>query len=773
MGAFSYYEGEAVKKSPMGQGKLFIHCGKGTNPYAVLEGNFNNTIVQDAEFRMALLNLKFKGDVSFDRKSTTYTIYLKNGSLYNTQDGEKLLGNVGEDGIVLTALSGSGFGLKGNGKIEVQMSINYRDRGTEYSRLYSNDLSQIFKFTGSKSYTTPKYIADIEFRGYEYKLAGELQDNMNQPFILTFDNGATVSIDKWEKANGDYIKVSGFYLEKGYVIDGWKMTFDNITVDRDVITIQKTFDNGNTYDGTLKSAAFAFFRNKKGKFFQELLEIGEVLKSWQWQDFLKYAEKGTLTYPADKEYYIGEFNSYAVITGDRLSDEAYEKGTLYDSFNNKINSYINGMDETAYAEYNKKYQELKAADFFKFDDNGNINEFRHTYPNSAVYTYKRDKNGNVLESTIVFPDSSMITNARFCTVESSTYLEPIEIYNNYFKDKILNAPKGPSIYDSYIIGLRTFKDSLMIGYGDYGHEKTIYKTMPNGDYVEIVTRNDFDDRYDEPCDYFFRISKFKKNFGDYIAEVENTQSEFYFFEDEDHKKRIKDEFKSYRLSDVEDVLKHYDYEEKYFSQLKSRGRIYYSDGRIFEGSILCLFKDDPSFYMHPAIYNAVSSSYEPKGGGSYPYYYYRLKNSIGESYNSIVEVKPAAGRMMSADGKLIEIYECCKKLDAFDFAQRKTELEGAIRKRQEWEEEKRQAAKLREDIFGKQFLAAAEKGEIPVGTKFSLLKDAIDAQLYERISYLKLTIDYGTRKCYDIIDFGETKGYIWVENGVVSSVVKY
>ena len=57
---------------------------------------------------------------------------------------------------------------------------------------------------------------------------------------------------------------------------------------------------------------------------------------------------------------------------------------------------------------------------------------------------------------------------------------------------------------------------------------------------------------------------------------------------------------------------------------------------------------------------------------------------------------------------------------------------------------------------------------ITVGAPFSMLEDAIKVGFI--LSY-SLSIDYGSRKCYDFsMDYGVSSGFFWVDNGTITSV---
>ncbi len=719
----AYYTGEVVKKSPMGTGKLFLNkylTTVDTGNILSLEGTFNGTIVSDANFVLKTYNLKFKGEVSYTVEkeflSRAFTFTLKNGSFYSLKENRQLCA-VGESGISIKINSGYEFNVSGKGEVE------------SIPTLREPKIKLMTQFAGSDNYTCKGSPAEFSINNNNYNISKKLF--ANQSTTIQFDNGATVTIDgngeNWRRPNGDYLKISSLGLLEEY----------KITLGEDYLENNKVshkFSNGNKFFGTV--AESLIFPDGKDKEFTcpdytKLFGIESI--NWEWKDFLKYAKNGTLTY-SDGEYYEGLLKSdKETIADNKLPESAYFTGTLYNADKSKIQTYVRGMNESQYAEYQKKqeeekqriaaeYAKEKATDYFKFDNYGQIAEFKITYPDLTKFIYRYDEKTNkVLENTIYYPNGDVLDNPYLSYI---TYKKQEEyeyrFTNTQYKD-VIPKDVSPQILDTNVAGRRIFKDAgleitLMkernpTDQARFGYDYRIRQIKKGGDYAYIET--DFDNMKEK---YESKVLAFQKTFDDYVV-----------------------------------ICKDW---------LYSKAEIYYKNGNVFVGWMTIDFDQDTTLYEDPRII--------------------ALEIPVGKSYEAIKGVTLKDGRMTSPSGKILGIYEKGKKLDDFDFAQRVAEEEGKLRLEQQKREQQKQALLEAEAKYGKANMDALRKGKIVIGMPEELLTSAVN---YHILPYLGITlsIDHGSSRCYDLWGVGsdgnlfnpQQKGFVWVTDGKVSSVTIY
>lgn len=724
----AYYTGEVVKKSPMGTGKLFLNkylTTVDTGNILSLEGTFNGTTVSDANFVLKTYNLKFKGEVSYTVEkeflSRAFTFTLKNGSFYSLKENRQLCA-VGESGISIKINSGYEFNVSGKGEVE------------SIPTLREPKIKLMTQFAGSDNYTCKGSPAEFSINNNNYNISKKLF--ANQSTTIQFDNGATVTIDgngeNWRRPNGDYLKISSLGL-----LEEYKITLGEDYLENNEVSHK--FSNGNKFFGTV--AESLIFPDGKDKEFTcpdytKLFGIESI--NWEWKDFLKYAKNGTLTY-SDGEYYEGLLKSdKETIADNKLPESAYFTGTLYNADKSKIQTYVRGMNESQYAEYQKKqeeekqriaaeYAKEKATDYFKFDNYGQIAEFKITYPDLTKFIYRYDEKTNkVLENTIYYPNGDVLDNPYIsaatttCTKYDYIFRFTNEDYKKIPKDKYPNIMSMTS-------GRHIFKDGLNIGLYQQG-----------GNFIQELVGHDI----------YVVIKETKKLNGDYAYSegwiLNRTKSST---EQPVILKEIQKSFDEYVVNGKENG--------SFFE-----GFIYYKNGNVFEGRFKLICNSNNSLQNDSRVI--------------------AFGINVEQSYDSLEGVALYQGRVTTSTGKIIEIYKNGKKLDDFDFAQVIAEEEGKVRLAQQKRDEERQKIASMVEKYGKTNVDALLRGKIIVGMPQELLVKGVELRILPYLA-IPLSIDHGRSKCYDLYGIGsdgnlfnpENKGYIWITDGKVSSITLY
>ena len=735
-GSDAYYTGEVVKKSPMGKGSLYLTSySPDRSEYREysLEGRFNGETATDATLVFEKYNLAFKGEVSYTEEKGVmcreFNFTLKNGSFYSLPENRQL-GIVGTDGLNIQINAGYKFFVSGNGEVEKVPTIN------------QTKLDYMTEFAQSESYTVKGYPAEFFIDNDDYGFRTKL--GQSESWKLTFDNGATIEKNAtqeiWKRPNGDYMNIDNLMLVT--TVQKYKLTFGNDYIENNKVFHK--FSNGNTFNGTVTESLILADGSDDKTFscsdLDKLLEIVSI--DWDWKDVLKYAKDGVLTY-SDGEYYKGVLNADKEdISGDKLPESAYFTGTLYNADNTKIQTYVMGMDETQYAEYQKKqeeerqkreaeYAKEKATDYFKFDDYGNICEFKITYPDLTKFIYRYDEKTNkVLENTIYYPNGDVLDDPYLC---GSFYEYQGKFTNSMYKD-IIPKNESPYILDPDLPGKRIFKDGLSIALiiskrwynGPTDYEYIIKQTEENGDYSIIGTKKLVDNNNKNNNEiYSSQLYEFQKTFNN-----------------------------DYKALSKKIDYNHNDANNYYWSP---DGKIYYKSGNVFVGSYSISCKTDHTLYEDPRII--------------------ALGAPVGISYESIEKITPYYGRVISPSGKILEIYREGKKLDDFDFAQAIAEEEGELRLEQEKLERQKQGLLEAESKYGKKNVDALMNGKIIIGMPEDLLIGGVNYHILPYLS-ISLSIDHGSSKCYDLWKIGsdgnifdpDYAGYVWVTDGKVSSI---
>ena len=717
-GSDAYYTGEVVKKSPMGEGTLFLtsyNTDRSEYRKYTLKGTFNGTTATDAILYFEKYGLAFKGEVSYAEEKgflcREFTFVVKNGTFYSLKEKQPL-GVVGPNGIDIQINAGYEFYVSGKGEIEKIPAIN------------QTKLDQMTYFAQSESYTVKGYPAEFSIDNDDYSFQTKL--GQSESWKLTFENGTTIEKNAtkeiWKRPNGDYMNIDNLMLVT--TVQEYRLTLGNDYIENNKVFHK--FSNGNTFNGTVtESLVLADGSDDKTFSCSDLDKLLEIdLIDWDWKDVLKYAKDGVLTY-SDGEYYKGVLNTDKEdISENKLPEPAYFTGTLYNADNTKIQTYVMGMNETQYAEYQKKqeeerqkreaeYAKEKATDYLKFDSRGYISEFKITYPDLAKFIYRYDEKSNkVLENTIYYPNGDVLDNPY---LNYNSYLYNAK-YENAFSNKaykeVIPKDESPKMLDKNILGKRIFKDGLTVSIMPDIYR--IHEKKDNGDFAYIETEM-INGKISKK-----RIYSFQKTFNDYkvvlrAAEVSGTWRD---------------------------------------------AEIYYKNGDIYRGSIRFTFNADTTLYTDPRII--------------------ALEVPTGLSYGSIESIVPGDGRVISSSGKIIEIYRDGKKLDDFDFARTIAIEEGEVKREQEKLERQKQGLLEAESKYGKKNVDALMNGKIIIGMPEDLLIGGVNYHILPYLS-ISLSIDHGSSKCYDLWGIGsdgnlfnpENKGYVWVTDGKVSSIVLY
>ena len=730
-GGDASYTGEVVKKSPMGKGELSLRSyssSNGSTEYKnyTLTGTFNGTSVTDAEMNFEKEGIVFKGDVSYRIENSMFCkefhFTLKNGKFYQPQYTKKPFGTIRENGIALQINSGIGAYIHCDGEIE-----SCHDFGEEY-------IAQISKFAKSETY---------ECKGFPIRFICNNEYCITQPIpevtpkvVFTYDNGATITLtptsQEWQHPDGDYISIKRDTVAKKDIVVKYRITLDEGYIDNN--KLYHKFSNGNTYFGTVAKALFRHGTDSMTEYRctdrSELLNMSAP--DWDWKDILKYAKEGVLTY-SDGECYDGVLKNgdETTVDGDKLPESAYFNGTLYNADKSKIQTFIEGMNESQYSEHQQRikaeYDKEKATDYFKFDNYGNISEFKITYPNLAKFIYRYDeKNNKVLENTIYYPNGDVLDNPYLCKHYNRQSFDEYQMkFTNDQYQNVIPKDNCPSILDTDIIGKRIFKDGFSVA------------LMHDGSHTG----------YDKPTLYFY--TKQKKENGDYALIYTGSSANVEEF---------KKTFNDYKAFCKDVVYEHY-WEDREANHRRYDTELYYKNGNIFKGTGTVYFnsKIDTTLYSD----SRVIALGVPKM----------------RTYESIEKVTPYDGRTTSPSGKILEIYRDGEKLDDFNFAQVIASEEGKLRLEQEKLERQKQGLLEAESKYGKKNVDALMRGKIIIGMPVDLLIGGVNYHILPYLS-ISLSIDQGNSKCYDLWKVGsdgnlfdpDYAGYVWVTDGKVSSI---
>lgn len=506
----AYYFGPVEKKTPAGPGKLVIN--EGTENMITITGTFNDMTITEAVVEFAKQGVTFKGKVTYDKKTEMLLlipipvihIQLSDGGFYKNGTDD-LIGKLTEHPVILNI--DCSFGIATFSKVSGEL-LTLDDK-------YDNLIEQAKIFSGCSEYTFENgNITQFSLASDKFTIGNTKQPG--EPTILLFENRAKAILPlhnedtvKLSRANGDYIE----FTPNGRLSD-YHITFDNGYI-KDTL-VSYLFDNGNTYLGSVKEGLVP-------STYTELINFNNM--EWSWNKFCDYANYGTLTY-ADSTGYTGKFDKKGFNGSDRLENSSYIDGVVFDKYGNRT-VMINGMTgqefaaieaerkaqkEREEAEKLAKYNKAKASDYFKLDDNGNIIEFLHTYPDLAQHKYV-GKKGAEVKNTISYPDGTIMEIPGY--IDNETYKE------------LISLKSAPDYQNPTILGKRIFTDGLTIQSGGIYHGSFHMNgnlvieepKKPNGDYAVLLGHIEYDENSSEQI----MVSEMRKTFKDYIIVYEKDK----------------------------------------------------------------------------------------------------------------------------------------------------------------------------------------------------------------------------------------------------------
>ena len=506
----AYYEGEVLKKTPQGKGKVIIN--EDYKNRIEITGQFNDVEVTEGEVAFVIPGVTYKGSLSIEKKiemllvipMVKLEVQLKTGGFYNSK-GE-FLGILAEPLEILIDCSVSNADMgEVSGKLLVAEDINQ-----DY--LKSADL-----FIG----TSDKKLVNASVQNFTLNYAkftlGRVKKSDKEPYY-EYENGVVLPIKLSEKnelkrANGDFI-----VIDKDLAVLDNKIVLSNTTCLKDSINVK--FANGNTFEGKLSSESYNFVN---------LVTISRY--GLVWEDFCMCAGKGKLTY-SDGSYYVGNFTDKCAIANGKLVDDSYLVGKLYNASGTIIKAFYGGLTEEEYlkqeaerkaqaekeeaeriakeAERKAAYEKSKASDYYKFDENAEISEFVITYPDLSKHEYLR-KGNEVVKNKITYADGRIAklpfkwSNSDYSQLSKFTVAYEFNPRTNFYE---CTYPDGFKIKHASYYDAR--KGGIV---GGMGNGYFIYEEpkQENGDYAQLVGINDVYDKTGP----VLSLEKFRKTFDEY------------------------------------------------------------------------------------------------------------------------------------------------------------------------------------------------------------------------------------------------------------------
>lgn len=343
------YEGEVLKKTPAGKGTLYIN--QGYTSEIRIKGDFDGNNVSNAEIKFDSNGISFKGEVSHVFTNKTFQLTLTKGKFYN---GDRDLGKI-------------------QSPATISFDCNYAPASFNPTIVLFRELRQeampLLKwakyFAGSSNYKikNPDLVKCIlNSKGLYYKeLTREekYQAESESRAVAVFDNGVVCPLHgskiKWKRPNGDFV----IFDKDSESVDKYEITGKNskIRYERSGSDLCYTFSNGNTIDGCAKNF------NIPQSFKEVMSPSFELACKWEADDIQKYFDCSIychVTY-SDGTYYRGQIANVKV-EGDKLAEQSYYYGTLYDKTGQKIEEYVNGISDTERAAIEKKEAEKAEAE---------------------------------------------------------------------------------------------------------------------------------------------------------------------------------------------------------------------------------------------------------------------------------------------------------------------------------------------------------------------------------------------------------------------------
>ncbi len=320
-----FYDGDVLKKSPMGNGCITINDGQ--SEMVRITGDFNGYDISNANIHFYKSGAAFKGNASYINSSDAriFTLNLKEGDFYAD---DKLVGSLDSLVIIKFVCNSKLAALT-----PVEMWI--RRLGVRQKQL----LPKAELFAGSTKYEVFNEGSFLYILEPDTFRINEIESSATgASTYLLFDNGVKVglgSTKKWTRPNGDYVVISS---RKGNPITKYKLSIRNGIIGSandyhlDACKIEYTFPNGNKFEGYVKPLVSE----------SNLLDPNLTV-NWEWDEFIKFVYRGTLTY-ADGTFYKGTFSTEGKTYGDKLAEYSYWEGDMYNAQGILIDKYLEGKN---------------------------------------------------------------------------------------------------------------------------------------------------------------------------------------------------------------------------------------------------------------------------------------------------------------------------------------------------------------------------------------------------------------------------------------------
>lgn len=356
------YEGEALKKTPAGKGTLYIN--QGYTSEIRIKGDFDGNNVSNAEVTFDSNGLSFKGEVSYEKDidralliftDKAFQLTLKEGKFYKSDRAlAKIVSpaTISFDCNYAPATYDPTIVLVEELRQEARPllkwakyfagSDDFEIRNPDKVKCVLMDKGLYFKELTSEE----KYLAEKESRAE-----------------AVFKNGQVCKLYgseiEWKRPNGDFVVFMSNRLGQ---LECYEITGKNNKIryqrsgDEEGI-VSYTFPNGNTIEGKSQNIPNSFNDVMSPSF--------ELDWKWETDDIFKYLlkldyERYKLTF-SDGTYYDGTFYC-SKVEGDKLAEQSYNDGTLYDSTGQVIERYMRGVSDTKRAAIEKAEQQKAEAE---------------------------------------------------------------------------------------------------------------------------------------------------------------------------------------------------------------------------------------------------------------------------------------------------------------------------------------------------------------------------------------------------------------------------
>ena len=367
-------------------------------------------------------------------------------------------------------------------------------------------------------------------------------------------------------------------------------------------------------------------------------------------------------------------------------------------------------------EYEAEYAAMKKTDDFTIDARGEITWFKKTLPNLCVVERFNEKQRNGIKVTSYDGD---------VFIGGCSRMESIFEYSDAFKAIFTNKfkygipiTKETRIEDIWYLRACLSGDFGVLTFADSSKFPIIYTNYSNqGNYKRVKVPYG-----DKP--------------GDYLE-------------------------KYYEIDD-------------YSGEIKSEG--YYGDMRITFND--CVFIGSPGYSENTIIYNNgdiykgslrffITPDKEPSNLINYMDFPTLIQNRPKE-FEEFAHLD--RGTVTSTSGEVKVIVK--GEVDEFESLKRTKEEQAKI---EEAKQQKKNVAALVAK-YGKENVTALANGTLRLGMPIELFNIGIISQSFAKFNWATVSIENRNSVCYDLEKFGDPNkrvGFVWFENGKVSSIVFY